>query len=60
MNRYYLVNKEPKLISLLDLIKSMTDEKGVLKCKQSELENIISLDVFKFVHMQDVTITRVI
>ena len=59
MNRYYLVNKEPKLISLLDLINSMADD-GVLECDQSQLERIVRLEVDKLAHIENETIKRVI
>jgi len=59
MNRYYLVNKEPKLISLLELINSMADE-GVLECDQSQLERIVRLEVDKLAHIENETIKRVI
>ena len=60
MKRFYLVNKEPKLISLLDLINSMAGEEGVLKCEQSELERIVRLEVDKLAHIENETIKRVI
>ena len=59
MNRYYLINKEPKLISLLDLINSMADD-GVLECDQSQLERIVRLEVDKLAHIENETIKRVI
>ena len=59
MNRYYLVNKEPKLISLLELINSMADD-GVLECDQSQLERIVRLEVDKLAHIENETIKRVI
>jgi|TARA_R100001086_G_scaffold63572_1_gene29495 hypothetical protein len=59
MNRYYLVNKEPKLISLLELIDSMAKD-GVLECDQSQLERIVRLEVDKLAHIEDETIKRVI
>ena len=59
MNRYYLVNKEPKLISLLELIDSMAKD-GVLECDQSQLERIVRLEVDKLAHIENETIKRVI
>ena len=59
MKRHYLVNKEPKLISLLDLINSMADD-GVLECDQSQLERIVRLEVDKLAHIENETIKRVI
>ena len=59
MNRYYLVNKEPKLISLLELINSMADE-GVLECDESQLKRIVMLEVDKLAHIENETIKRVI
>ena len=59
MNRYYLVNKEPKLISLLELINSMAKD-GVLECDQSQLERIVRLEVDKLAHIENETIKRVI
>ena len=59
MNRYYIINKEPKLISLLELINSMAKD-GVLECDQSQLERIIRLEVDKLAHIENETIKRVI
>ena len=59
MNRYYIINKEPKLISLLELINSMAKD-GVLECDQSQLERIIRLEVDKLAHIEGETIKRVI
>ena len=59
MNRYYIINKVPKLISLLELINSMAIE-GVLGCDQSQLERIIRLEVDKLAHIENETIKRVI
>ena len=59
MNRYYIINKEPKLISLLELINSMAKD-GVLECDQSQLERIVRLEVDKLAHIEDETIKRVI
>ena len=59
MDRHYLVNKEPKLISLLELIDSMAKD-GVLECDQSQLERIVSLEVDKLAHIENETIKRVI
>ena len=59
MNRYYLINKEPKLISLLELINSMAKD-GVLECDQSQLERIVRLEVDKLAHIENETIKRVI
>ena len=59
MNRYYIINKEPKLISLLELISSMAKD-GVLECDQSQLERIVRLEVDKLAHIENETIKRVI
>ena len=59
MDRHYLVNKEPKLISLLELIDSMAKD-GVLECDQSQLERIVRLEVDKLAHIENETIKRVI
>ncbi len=59
MDRHYIINSEPKLISLVVLIESMV-KNGVLECEQSELERIIRLDVDKIINIQEVQIKRVI
>ena len=59
MNRHYLINNVPKLISLLELINSMAKD-GVLECDQSQLERIVRLEVDKLAHIENETIKRVI
>ena len=59
MNRHYLINNKPKLVSLLDLINSMAKD-GVLECDQSQLERIVRLEVDKLAHIENETIKRVI
>ena len=59
MNRHYIMNNEPKLISFMDLVGSMT-KGNVLECEQLELERIIRLDIDKITNIQNVQIKRVI
>jgi len=59
MNRYYLMNNEPKLVPFMDLVGSMA-VKNILQCEQLDLERLIRLDIDKITNIQSVQIKRVI
>ena len=59
MNRHYIINNQPKIISFMHLIGGMTED-NVLKCCQLELEQLIKLRVDEGINIGDSYIKRVI
>jgi len=58
MDRHYLINNKPKLVSLFELINSMAKD-GEFECSQLQIERIIKLDVDKITHVESDEIKRV-